>query len=217
MDDPANNQQSSFNLFTSSAGSNNPGNFFYFPSDYVTRVTNNPTNIPAGGQVSSASAKTNYSTNEATVVGQGTVVPRDINTQGLGMGYTDFLQYGTAVTQLPLGRNIFDNLGRNKNIILPKGQLTANTDLGEDSYLDEDGRIWQIDRKHAHNIGTKYLSYDDWGGSFEAVIGPDVKYITTGRNGGSYNYFDYRKCRGYYILHVIFDWFPSWLPGGTNY
>lgn len=102
---------------------------------------------------------------------------------------------------------------RNKHNKLPVGNLKQ---VKGDTYQDEEGLTWELqpqiknkfhqpkqasemiespytnidpppafDKK---NPNLKFLCKDDRGGSYEAILQPDGKYLTTGSKQGTYNY-----------------------------
>jgi hypothetical protein len=131
------------------------------------------------------------------------------------------------------------HLERNRLNVLPKGKLVATA---KKQFKDADGRIWELqpqikNKFHqpdapaqltenpyekvvsglAFNPQTpnwKLLSRTEDGGSHEAILQPNGKYLTTGPKRGTYNYGHPDGLVGM-VKHAIYDVIPHFF--NTHY
>jgi hypothetical protein len=126
------------------------------------------------------------------------------------------------------------HLKRNKRNRLPEGKLSLS---GSNAYVDEHGRTWWLqphDRNIFHQPDTlplpseepepypivsptpeydpyhpnlKFLSPDDGGGSFEAILQPDGTFLLSGKKQGTYNYGHPEGFAGF-VIHTFADVIP---------
>jgi hypothetical protein len=132
------------------------------------------------------------------------------------------------------------HLDRNKHNKLPVGNLTLIKDTN--LYKDQAENIWErlshdknifhqpdhdvemVDNAYSNidvppvmdpkNSNLKFLSKTPDGGSYEAILQPNGKYLTTGLKQGTYNYGHPSGMWGY-IKHGILDVLPHFI--NANY
>ncbi|RLD45373.1 MAG: hypothetical protein DRI89_01295 [Bacteroidetes bacterium] len=125
------------------------------------------------------------------------------------------------------------HLKRNKQNKLPTGKLTQ---VEGKIYLDEHALKWIL-QPNSRNVfhqpdktpvsgpsipypnvspplnydpdypNLKFLSPDEQGGSYEAILKPDGLFLITGKKQGTYNYSDPSDFIGY-MKHVLMDVIP---------
>jgi hypothetical protein len=133
------------------------------------------------------------------------------------------------------------HLKRNQRNMLPEGLLTFSAE--NDNYTDENGKYWWLQphmRNVFHQPDTvpvpyegaapypnvspspeydpyhpnlKFLSPDDNGGSFEAILQPDGTFLLSGKKQGTYNYGHPEGIAGY-VIHTFADVIPHLFNSG---